>query len=303
MKRLAFTALALSSVAAAQTFPQNVKHELGQTTVNTVPKRIVVLEYSFADALLSVGVKPVGIAQEPAGSDLPYLDKQLAGVAIVGTRAQPSLEKIAALKPDLIVADLNRHKNLYPQLSKIAPTLVLNSRLGSYNDILAQSALLGKVVNRDALMQERLKEHNSLLNKVLAFSGQRKTSLMVVSAREDGLTAFDQDSFVGGLVAKLKRPNPFKVGDNVRAELSLESLLALNPDTLILLGNKGEKLVTDTWATNPLWHNLTAVKSNRVYVFERNLWTKGRGVQAANIMLSQMMKSGVLTGTPPKDVR
>lgn len=282
---------------------ESYKHELGTVTINGVPKRIVTLEYSFADALLSVGVKPVGIAQEPTGSDLAYLDKQLGSVAIVGSRAQPSLEKILALKPDLIVADLDRHKNIYPQLSKIAPTLVLNSRLGSYNDILAQSALLGKVVGRDALMQQRLKEHAGLLNKVLALGGQRKTSLMVVSARNDSLTAFDQDSFVGGLVAKLGRPNPFKVGGNVRAELSLESLLSLNPDTLILLGNKNEKLITDTWGKNPLWRNLNAVKGNHIYAFERNLWTKGRGIQAGNLMLSQMMQSGVITGKTPKDVR
>lgn len=280
-----------------------VRHELGTAEVTGLPRRIVVLEYSFADALLSVGVRPVGLAQEAAGSDLPYLDRQLAGVAVVGSRAQPSLEKILALKPDLIVADLDRHKAIYGQLSRIAPTLVLNSRLGSYSDILAQSQLLAGVVGRGAQMKTRLRDHQALLNKVLAVQGQRKASLMVVSARADSLTAFDEGSFVGSLVARLGRPNPFKVGDNVRAETSLEGLLALNPDTLILLGNRNEALITDTWARTPLWRGLSAVKAGRVYPFDRNLWTKGRGLLAANLMLGQMLRSGVLTGSTPRDLR
>ena len=280
-----------------------VRHALGTAEVGGIPRRIVVLEYSFADALLSVGVRPVGLAQEATGSDLPYLDRQLGGVAVVGSRAQPSLEKILALKPDLIVADLDRHKALYGQLSKIAPTLVLNSRLGSYSDILAQSQLLAGVVGREKLMAARVRDHQALLNKVLAVQGQRKTSLMVVSARSDSLTAFDQDSFVGSLVARLGRPNPFKLGGNVRAETSLEGLLTLNPDTLILLGNKNETLVTDGWARTPLWRGLSAVKANRVYPFDRNLWTKGRGLLAANLMLGQLLRSSVLTGGTPRDQR
>lgn len=302
MKKL-FWVAAASLLAFSGAQAESFKHELGTVTLNGTPKRIVTLEYSFADALLSVGVKPVGIAQEASGSDLPYLDKQLGNVTIVGSRAQPSLEKILALKPDLIVADLDRHKSLYPQLSKIAPTLVLNSRLGSYNDILSQAALLGKVVGRDAQMQRRLKEHAHLLQRAEALSKPHKNKLMVVSARKDRLTAFDTDSFVGGMIGKLGWPNAFKTGDDVRAELSLEGLLALNPDTLVLLANKDEPLITDEWAKNPLWKSLSAVKGGRVYVFDRNLWTKGRGTQAGNIMLSQMLQSGFLTGSKPKDLR
>ena len=39
----------------------------------------------------------------------------------VGTRSQPSMEVIAGLKPDLIIADTSRHRAVYDQLRKIAP--------------------------------------------------------------------------------------------------------------------------------------------------------------------------------------
>ncbi|MDP6653318.1 MAG: ABC transporter substrate-binding protein, partial [Gammaproteobacteria bacterium] len=46
---------------------KTVKHEMGQTQVPDNPQRIVVLEFSFVDALASVGVTPVGIADDKKG--------------------------------------------------------------------------------------------------------------------------------------------------------------------------------------------------------------------------------------------
>lgn len=44
--------------------------------------------------------------------------KKIDGYTSVGTRSQPSMEKIASLKPDLIIADTTRHKKVYDQLKK-----------------------------------------------------------------------------------------------------------------------------------------------------------------------------------------
>lgn len=41
-----------------------IKHEEGTTKVPKHPKRVVVLEYSFVDALVALDVKPVGIADD-----------------------------------------------------------------------------------------------------------------------------------------------------------------------------------------------------------------------------------------------
>ncbi|WP_297590810.1 hypothetical protein [Roseibium sp.] len=69
------------------------------------------LEYSFVDALASLGVKPVGIADDnksesiiPANTDATGKDWQS-----VGSRKTPSLEVIASLQSDLIIADKTRH--------------------------------------------------------------------------------------------------------------------------------------------------------------------------------------------------
>ena len=98
--RTLFAALLLTGHAFATT----VHDEHGTFTLDKTPQRIVVLELSFADALAAVNVSPVGIADDnDATRILPEVRAHLKPWQSVGTRAQPSLEAISALKPDLII--------------------------------------------------------------------------------------------------------------------------------------------------------------------------------------------------------
>ncbi|RIL77683.1 iron citrate ABC transporter substrate-binding protein, partial [Staphylococcus equorum] len=82
-----------------------VKHEAGTTTVKGEPKRVVALEYSFVDALVSLGVKPVGIADDgKKGNIIEPIKDKVGNYKSVGSRKQPNLEVISELKPDLIIA-------------------------------------------------------------------------------------------------------------------------------------------------------------------------------------------------------
>jgi len=75
--------------------------------------------------LLALGVEPVGVADVAGyrrwvgvGAD------GLASARDVGTRQEPSLEAMIALRPDLIVSSWWRHGALAPALQRIAPTLL-----------------------------------------------------------------------------------------------------------------------------------------------------------------------------------
>ena len=108
-------------------FAAMVQDEHGTFTLEKTPQRIVVLELSFADALAAVDVSPIGIADDnDAKRILPEVRAHLKPWQSVGTRAQPSLEAIAALKPDLIIADSSRHAGVYIALQQIAPVLLLS---------------------------------------------------------------------------------------------------------------------------------------------------------------------------------
>ncbi|MFT4082354.1 MAG: iron-siderophore ABC transporter substrate-binding protein [Nocardioides sp.] len=90
------------------------------------PTRIVTLSEPTLDAVLALGVTPVGTSagrgQSGAGS---YLGKKAAGIEIVGQVAAPDYEAIGKLKPDLILTDgtsINNNPDMLTVLRKIAPT-------------------------------------------------------------------------------------------------------------------------------------------------------------------------------------
>ncbi|AYV25988.1 MULTISPECIES: iron-siderophore ABC transporter substrate-binding protein [Streptomyces] len=112
--------------AAAGAFPVTVEHKYGSTTITAQPKKVVTLGLSDQDAVLALGVKPVGAVdwfkEQPYGK-WPWA-KDLWGSTppqVVGERDEYNMEKIAALKPDLIIAQYSgMKKEQYDTLSKIA---------------------------------------------------------------------------------------------------------------------------------------------------------------------------------------
>ncbi|AFZ69271.1 ABC transporter substrate-binding protein [Deinococcus peraridilitoris] len=295
--QLILTASLTLTTAFAQS-SQTVKHELGSTDIRGTPKRIIALENSFIDALAQLNVKPAGVADD--GSPLPHLAAYVKGVPTVGTRNQPSLEAILALKPDLILADLERHKNIYPQLAKIAPTLVLNSYRGSRDELLDQFSLIADLTNKDAQGKTLREEHQRLFAKTKLLTSKKAGPTVIGVLAPNGFWVHSDKSFLGTLIKDLGRDNPVSPQKDTQFVMSLEGLVATNPASIILLRNPGEVTPLDQWKTNPLWQSLPAVKAGQVYEFNRDLWAKGRGVIAFNKMLAQATASGYLQDQPAK---
>jgi iron complex transport system substrate-binding protein len=89
------------------------------------PLRIVVLEFMFAEDLAALGITPVGMAdREYYPVWIGYDDARLASVPDIGTRQEPSLEAIAAAKPDLILGVGLRHTPIFAALERIAPSVL-----------------------------------------------------------------------------------------------------------------------------------------------------------------------------------
>jgi iron complex transport system substrate-binding protein len=111
-------------------FPSSVEHKFGTTTVESAPKRVVVVGLREQDSLLALGVVPVGTTEwygEHPGAIFPWAKKAL-GSGKLPTKLNYTdgieYEKVAALRPDLILAIYSGlTKKDYETLSKIAPTV------------------------------------------------------------------------------------------------------------------------------------------------------------------------------------
>jgi iron complex transport system substrate-binding protein len=105
--------------------PVTVQHTYGSTTIKTVPKRVVTLDLQWTDVLLAMGVTPVGYAVDPGlpAAGVPWEKLPADATKISATDGLP-VEKILALKPDLVVAAYAiQDEETYKLLSAGVPTI------------------------------------------------------------------------------------------------------------------------------------------------------------------------------------
>ena len=110
---------------SAQT--KTVTHSLGTIEIPASVERVVTLHWAYTEAVLALGMQPVGVADIKGYKkwvDIPAaLDE---AVVDVGGRRQPNLERIIELRPDLIITETSLAVDNYDELNAIAPTLLFN---------------------------------------------------------------------------------------------------------------------------------------------------------------------------------
>ena len=264
-----------------------IHDDQGELTIETPPARIVALEYSFVDALANVGISPVGIADDGQPDRIQEPMRSLIKPRTsVGTRSQPSMEVIAGLKPDLIIADTSRHRAVYGQLRKIAPVLLLNSRYGTYAELLAQAQTIADAVGRSQPMKERIGQLQAEMKAIARIVPQGQ-SAMFGTSRENALNVHSQASFAGSLLMELGfRVAPPQNGKEIY-DISLESLLAMNPDWMFIAHYR-EESVLRKWEKQPLWQALAAPRKQQITAVNSQLWARSRGLFAAQRMAEQV---------------
>jgi len=293
----ALTATAIIAFATI-TNAGEITHELGTTNVPDNPQRIVVLEFSYIDALASVGVAPVGIADDknrdrivPAYTDIIGNDW-----VSVGKRKTPSLEVIASLKPDLIIADKKRHAAAYETLSEIAPTIVLDSLAGDYHASVAQMSVIGQALGKSAEMEARIAAHKATMADYVAKISPKaaKYSAQFGVTNAKGLWLHSPISYNGSLLKMFgfssnMQPKTGGVYEKTYVPTTLEQLSEVNPDILIF-GAYVEPSHVDSWAGESLYKDLGAVKAGHVFNVTAHNWSRLRGMMAAELTAQDLLK-------------
>ena len=289
MKKLFKTTLAsallmVSAFASAVT----VKDAKGEFTLDKTPSRVVVLEYSFVDALAQVGVSPVGVADDnKINRILPQVREKIAAWQSVGTRSQPSLEVIASLKPDLIIADPSRHTAVFEELKKIAPTVMFDSRHESYQENLETAQKIGDLVGKSAEMKAKINEHNDYIANIAKNLGVQGKKASFGTSREDKFNIQNDNGYVGSFLTTLGFAPTKLNSDQAFVEINLEQLVMEKPEYLFIAHYRDESIARK-WEAEPLWKAIPAVKANHVYSVDSDMWARGRGLEASKIMAKQI---------------
>ena len=289
-RKLSLLFSSLLIVFSYQAHAVTVEDYSGSLTIDKTPKRIVALAFSFVDALAIAGVSPVGIADDGDKTRVIKSVRNLIGDwQSVGSRYQPSLEAISALKPDLIIADSGRHLSIYKDLSRIAPTLMLKSRGVTYHENLVEVQKIAAVVNKTDVVNLRLKKHYKLMSDFKNKLNTNDTYQFAIIT-DKGMWMHSQHAYAGSVIKALGLNSPL-TNDPKEAYLqtSFEQLLKTNPDWLFV-GQYTEKTVIDKWKKNPLWKLLSIAKTGQLINTSANIWSLNAGVLAAEEIAKEIIE-------------
>ncbi|MCL6738485.1 ABC transporter substrate-binding protein [Streptomyces neyagawaensis] len=280
---------AMGTDAKAGEWPRTVEHAMGETKIEAQPKRVVVLDVGELDNVVSLGIKPVGLAPTEGSPELPsYLRKDAGSPKNVGTINSLNLEAIAALKPDLILGSQLRAADKYDELSKIAPT-VFSVRPGftwKENYLLNAAAL-----DRTAEAKDELASYKAKADALGKKLGADKPTVSMVRYMPDGVVRlYANASFIGTILKDVGVPRPKNQDiEDLAAEISAENIDQADAD-YIFTGVYGDPKATDKSKAqgNPLWKNLSAVKAGHAYDVPDETWYLGLGVTAADEVLGDL---------------
>ncbi|PKR77652.1 iron siderophore-binding protein [Halalkalibacillus sediminis] len=272
-----------------------VEHAMGETTIEEKPENIVILTNHGTEALLELGITPVGAVQSWTGDPwYDHISKDMEDVEVVGLESDINLEAIAALDPDLIIGNKMRQEEQYDKLNSIAPTIFEETLRGDWK---VNFELIAEAVNMEeegAQVLEDYEDRVASLSQELQEQDMLDTKVSMVRFMPSDVRIYHKDSFSGIILDEvgLARPENQDVDDFAAMGATKEQIEDMDGDVIFYFTYKPEgedgQSVQDEWTNDPLWNNLSAVQEGNAYEVSDTIWNTAGGVRAANLMLDDL---------------
>lgn len=199
----------------------------------------------------------------------------------LGGRANPDVEAIAQLHPDLILMNASLMKrDLYDRLSRIAPTVVTHGTGVNWRiDFLLLADALGKRGVAAAFLDRFDADAHAYASR---WQGHPPTVSFLMSLA--GRTRiFGEASFAGGIARDLGLPRPLEQRfSGTSQEVGAEVLDRADADWIFVAGRGGAR---DGVAASPLWPSLSAVRAGRAVTVDLDAFYLNAGPTAARHVL------------------
>ncbi|MER6253919.1 iron-siderophore ABC transporter substrate-binding protein [Streptomyces sp. NPDC001584] len=253
-------------------------------------KKVVGTEWNVVESLVSLGVDPVGVA-DVAGyktwnTAVPLKNEPKD----IGTRGEPSMDTIASLKPDLVIATSDLPPAALQQLRKVAP--VLEVRPGDAADPIGQMTknldLIARATGTTAQSDKLKQGFQAKLDqgkKALADAGKGGAAYAFadgyIVSNQVSIRPYTSGSLIGGVNEKLGLKNAWTVqGDEAYglATSDVEGLTKLGDVEFAYIGNDGDKdsnPFAGVLAQDKVWTSLPFVQKGNVNRLPDGIWMFG----------------------------
>lgn len=285
-------------------FPRTVEHTMGSTKIPSKPKRVVVLDTGELDDVTMLGIKPVGAVSphmKVDGGFPAYLKNKVGGVQDVGPMQEPNLERIASLKPDLILSSKVRHEKVYDKLSAIAPTVFTETTGYPWKaNLKVHARALGLEKQSAKAMKDYESRARALGEAIKKKYDGKMPSVSVVRFVAGPTRLYQKASFSGVVLNDIGFERP----KSQSSEDPDVNMLDVGPEEIdkaeadlvfVTAADSPEKTEEKDVTSNPVWKDLEAVKNDKVYTVPDETWMSGIGIQAADRMLADIAKTTGVT--------
>ncbi len=285
----------VSTSPEASESTRTIKHAMGEETLTGNPERVVILTNEGTEALLAVGIKPVGAVQSWIGDPwYDHIKEDMEGVTVVGDELQPNLELIASLKPDLIIGNKVRQEKIYDQLKEIAPTIFSDDLAGDWK---INFKLYSEALNKQEEGEKAMAAFDKRVAEVKEKLGSKAdTKVSVVRFSANQVRIYQKQTFSGVLLGQLGIARPESQDkDSFIEVMSKETIPSMDGDVLFYFvsespGKNDAANVVEEWKKDPLFQNLNVTKNNKVIQVDEGIWNSAGGYEAANLLLDELIE-------------
>lgn len=224
-----------------------------------------------------IGGKTAGeLYLEQIGRDIT-LDEGVTIVANSALGSNWSVEKIMALKSDLIIASssMSGYKTIYKP-AQAAGIPVISVTYEDFSDYLKWFKVFAYVGGQEELWEEvALKTLDKVIEIVMASNAQ--TKVLSLFSGPSSILANTNNSLMGNMLEELGATNIVKVNDtSERIEINLEYIIQEDPDLILVTCHASEEearfFLESSLGSNPLWNSLRAVKEGKVIFLSKLLF-------------------------------
>ena len=265
-----------------------------EVTLDRPAEKVVALEWSEAEDLVTLGVMPVGVADVEGYSTWVQSAPLDESVADVGTRQEPSVDAIVALDPDLVIME-ERGNNLDTQLEEYVPVILIEGSDASGNIAQMQEnfSTIATAVGKEAEAADVLAEFDAKLaegRQAVEDAGHAGEQFAMADGWMEGssvaIRMFGEGSLVSDLAEGVGLDNAWTGEvDEVwgLGQTDVEGLSELD-DLHFFYSASTDDVFADGLADNAIWQSLPFVENGNVYKLEDGTWTFGGPLSSMHVV-------------------
>ena len=230
--------------------------------------RIVVLDPAVVEMVYLLGGedKLVGIAKLERSKIWP--EEKTEKVESVGTFINPSLEKIIALKPDLVIESFHSSDAIDKSLTS-NNIEIIKIQANSIEDIFKNFQKVAKILGKEKEAEKIIAEKKQKIEEIKKIDTAEKKGLFILAPTP--MRVFGKGTLPNDIMEMLNIKNIAAGMEGMSPTLTPEYIIKENPDIILTFVKDPQEIVK----ANPQIKDISAIKNNKFVVLETGQILRG----------------------------